>query len=177
MSKVVAVVAVLLLLIQSTTAAEKPNIVLIYADDIGYGDLSCYGAVKVKTPNCDKLAVAGLRFTDGHSVAAVCTPSRYAMMTGEYAFRKKGTGIASGLQGLLIDPERTTLPSMLKKGGYHAGVVGKWHLGLGTTPTDYNVAIKPGRLESASTTRGFCRRPATACRACGSRTIASSISI
>lgn len=129
------------------SAANKPNIVLIYADDIGYGDLSCYGATKVNTPNCDKLAAGGIRFTVGHSVASVCTPSRYSLMTGEYAFRKKGTGIASGLQGLPIDPNRTTLPSMLQKAGYRTGVVGKWHLGLGTTPTNYNEAIKPGPRE------------------------------
>lgn len=128
-------------------AAETPNIVLIYADDIGYGDMGCYGATKVKTPNCDKLAAEGLRFTDGHSVACVCTPSRYSLMTGEYAFRKKGTGIASGLQGLLIDTARATLPSTLQAGGYRTGVVGKWHLGLGTTPTNYNEAIKPGPKE------------------------------
>lgn len=127
-----------------SAAADTPNVVLIYADDIGYGDLGCYGATKVKTPNCDKLAAAGLRFTDGHSVASVCTPSRYSLMTGEYAFRKKGTGIATGLQGLLIDPRRTTLPSVLQGAGYSTGVVGKWHLGLGTTPTDYNEAIEPG---------------------------------
>ncbi len=131
----------------TASAADQPNIVLIYADDIGYGDLSCYGATKVKTPNCDKLAAGGIRFTDGHSVASVCTPSRYSLMTGEYALRKKGTGIASGLQGLLIDPDRTTLPSVLRKAGYRTGVVGKWHLGLGTTPTNYNEAIKPGPRE------------------------------
>ncbi len=131
----------------TASAADKPNIVLIYADDIGYGDLSCYGATKVKTPNCDRLAAGGIRFTDGHSVASVCTPSRYSLMTGEYALRKKGTGIASGLQGLLIDPDRTTLPSMLQTAGYRTGVVGKWHLGLGTTPTNYNEAIKPGPRE------------------------------
>jgi arylsulfatase A-like enzyme len=127
--------------------ANNPNIVLILADDIGYGDLSCYGAEKVKTPNCDKLAARGIRFTDGHSVAAVCTPSRYSLLTGEYAFRKKGTGIARGIDGLLIDTNKTTLASMLKGAGYTTGVVGKWHLGLGTTPTDYNVEIKPGPLE------------------------------
>jgi arylsulfatase A-like enzyme len=126
---------------------KSPNIVLIYADDIGYGDLSCYGAEKVKTPNCDKLAAGGMRFTDGHSVAAVCTPSRYSLITGEYAFRKKGTGIARGIDGLLIDTNKTTLASMLKGAGYTTGVVGKWHLGLGTTPTDYNGEIKPGPLE------------------------------
>ena len=129
------------------SAADKPNIVLIYADDIGYGDLRCYGATKVKTPNCDKLAAGGVRFTDGHSVASVCTPSRYSLMTGEYAFRKKGTGIASGVQGVLIDPDRTTMPSMLQKAGYRTGVVGKWHLGLGATPTNYNEVIKPGPRE------------------------------
>jgi arylsulfatase A-like enzyme len=137
-------------LVDGAHAAEahaKPNIVLIYADDIGYGDLGCYGAEKVKTPHCDRLAAAGLRFTDAHAVAAVCTPSRYALLTGEYAFRKKGTGIASGIEGLLIDTGRTTLASVLKGAGYATGVVGKWHLGLGTKPTNYNEQVKPGPNE------------------------------
>ena len=126
---------------------QKPNIVFILADDIGYGDLGCYGATKVQTPNIDRLAAQGLRMTDAHSVASVCTPSRYSFLTGEYAFRKKGTGIASGVEGLLIETNRTTVPSLLKRVGYNTGIVGKWHLGLGTTPTDYNGDIKPGPLE------------------------------
>ena len=147
--RLISLVAVgsLLAALRVSAAETTPNIVLIYADDIGYGDLGCYGATKVKTPHCDKLAAAGLRFTDGHSVASVCTPSRYSLLTGEYAFRKPGTGIASGIKELLIDPQRTTLPSMLKGAGYTTGVVGKWHVGLGTAPTDYNQPIKPGPRE------------------------------
>lgn len=131
----------------AVAAPERPNIVFILADDIGYGDLGCYGATKIKTPNCDRLAKDGLRFTDAHSPSAVCTPTRYAFMTGEYAWRKKGTGILPGTAGLIVEPGRTTVPSMLKQAGYATGVVGKWHLGLGTTPTDYNTEIEPGPLD------------------------------
>jgi arylsulfatase A-like enzyme len=128
-------------------SAERPNIVLIYADDLGYGDVGCYGATNVRTPNIDRLAREGLRFTDGHSAAATCTPSRYAMLTGEYAWRQKGTGILPGDAPLIIKPGRVTLASMLHDAGYRTGVVGKWHLGLGETRPDWNADIKPGPLE------------------------------
>lgn len=129
------------------TAADRPNIILLYADDLGYGDVSCNGAKTLKTPNIDRLAAGGLRFTDGHAAAATCTPSRYALLTGEYAFRKKGTGILPGDAKLIIEPGRTTLPGILQKAGYRTGVVGKWHLGLGAGDTDWNGEIKPGPLE------------------------------
>jgi arylsulfatase A-like enzyme len=127
----------------------RPNVIVILADDIGYGDLGCYGATKVKTPNLDRLAERGVRFTDAHSSSATCTPTRYSLLTGEYAFRKKGTGIAPGDAALIIEPGRTTLASMMKGAGYTTGVVGKWHLGLGPGPgkTDWNGEVKPGPRE------------------------------
>jgi arylsulfatase A-like enzyme len=133
-------------------AAPRPrpkNIVLVLADDLGWGDVSCYGATAVTTPNVDRLAREGARFTDAHASAATCTPTRYALLTGEYAWRQKGTGIATGDAALLIAPGRTTLASMLKKAGYTTGVVGKWHLGLGPGPgkTDWNTEIVPGPRE------------------------------
>ena len=125
-----------------------PNIVLIYADDLGYGDLSSYGATEIQTPHIDRLAQQGMLFTDAHAPSATCTPSRYALLTGEYAWRRDGTGIARGDASMIIEPGRATLPAMLKKAGYTTGVIGKWHLGLGGEGgPDWNGDIKPGPLE------------------------------
>lgn len=128
-------------------AASKPNIVLIYADDLGYGDLSCNGATAVQTPHSDRLAREGLNFSSGYCSSATCTPSRYSMLTGEYAFRQKGTGVLPGDAKLIIQPGRATLATALRNAGYTTGVVGKWHLGLGDGSLDWNGEIKPSPNE------------------------------
>lgn len=130
-----------------TTKTSKPNIVIIYADDLGYGDISAYGG-NVKTPNIDRLASQGLSFTNGHSTSATCTPSRYSLLTGKYAWRKQGTGVAPGNAPLILDPGKNTIADVLGKAGYKSAVIGKWHLGLGPKEgADWNAEIKPGPLE------------------------------
>lgn len=127
---------------------QKPNIVIIYADDLGYGDVSCYGATKISTPNIDRIARQGLRFTNAHCTSSTSTPSRYSLLTGEYAWRKEGTGIATGDAAAIIQPGRTTIASVMKKAGYTTGAVGKWHLGLGPKGgPDWNGEIKSGPMD------------------------------
>jgi arylsulfatase A-like enzyme len=135
------------LLASSALAADKPNVILINADDLGYGDLSCYGATKVKTPHIDRLAKEGMRFTDAHSASAVCSPSRYGLLTGQYPIRKNFWGPTPLTQELTIDLKQPTLASVLKSAGYATSVIGKWHLGFGKGKTDWNKPLKPGPLE------------------------------
>jgi len=127
--------------------AEKPNIVIIYLDDLGYGDVSAYGAGALQTPSMDELAKNGIMFTDAHASSATCTPSRFALLTGMYPWKNKQAKILPGTAPLIIDTAMATLPKMLKKEGYHTGIVGKWHLGLGDGQVNWNEAISPGPNE------------------------------
>jgi len=135
------------LLARAAEPASPPNVVLIYADDLGYGDVGCYGARLVKTPHIDRLAARGVRFTDAHSSSATCTPSRYSLLTGQYAWRKKGTRVLPGDAALILEPGRPTLASLFKEAGYSTACIGKWHLGLGRGDLDWNGEIRPGPLE------------------------------
>jgi arylsulfatase A len=126
---------------------EKPNIIVIMADDLGYGDIGCNGATALKTPHIDKLAAEGVRFTNGYCSASTCTPTRFSLLTGTYAFRQKNTGIAPPNGPAIIRPGTETLASILKKAGYATAVIGKWHLGLGDKAPEWNGELKPGPLE------------------------------
>ena len=119
--------------IKSNKAAdtERPNVIVILADDLGYGDLECYGARNIQTPNVNRLARHGIRFTAGHAVASTSTPSRYSLLTGEYAWRRPDTDIAPGNAAMIIRPHQFTMADMFKSAGYATCAIGKWHLGLG----------------------------------------------
>lgn len=125
------------------TNREQPNVIVILADDLGYGDLECYGAKNVQTPNVNRLAGEGIRFTNAHTVAATSTPSRYSLLTGEYAWRRPDTDVAAGNAGMIIRPEQYTMADMFKNAGYTTCAIGKWHLGLGdkTGQQDWNAPL------------------------------------
>jgi arylsulfatase A-like enzyme len=143
---------ILLLLTCAVTAvlaadASRPNVVVIYADDLGYGDVSCYGATKIKTPNIDQVARQGRRFTNAHATSATCTPSRFALLTGVYPWRRADAKILPGNAPALITPDIVTVAGVLQQGGYTTAAIGKWHLGLGGDTLDWNRDIKPGPLD------------------------------
>ena len=150
------VLAVAFLLFASPALAVKPRaIVVFYADDLGYGDTSAYGQTKVPTPNLEKLAGEGCRFTDAHSATPICTPSRFSLLTGRYAFRRPGTRILDGDAKLVLPvegdgEENATLPVLMKRAGYRTAAIGKWHLGLGAGegPIEWNGEIKPSPREA-----------------------------
>lgn len=129
----------------SVSEQRKPNVVLIYADDLGYGDLHCYWATRVATPNVDSLAAQGTRFVNAHASAATSTPSRYGLLTGQYAWRRPDTDVAAGNAGMIIRPEQFTMADLFKSAGYSTAAFGKWHLGLGdrTGEQDWNAPLSP----------------------------------
>lgn len=139
---------------QASPRANTPNIIVIYADDLGYGDVGAYGGKAVVTPHLDAMAANGLRFTDGHATAATCTPSRYSLLTGQYAFRKRAA-ILQGDAPLLIAPGRETIASLLSAKGYATAVVGKW-------PRDWRrcAGSDPGQLQPGSGRQADRTRPA-----------------
>ena len=133
--------------IRSEQTVKKPNIVIIYLDDLGYGDLSSYGATEISTPQIDKLANEGMMFTNAYATSATCTPSRYAILTGTYPWRNDNAKILPGTAPLLIGTDQMTVPKMLKTQGYNTGIVGKWHLGLGDGNVNWNERVSPGPNE------------------------------
>lgn len=137
--------------IRAESPSAPPNVIVILADDVGWGDPGCYGATRVKTPHIDRLAREGRRFVNGHASAAVCTPTRYSMLTGQYSWRRQAAGldrgVSNGASPLLIPTTLPTAPGLLKSAGYRTAVIGKWHLGFGQSKPDYNKDLVPGPLE------------------------------
>jgi arylsulfatase A-like enzyme len=127
----------------ATSATRAPNFIVLYADDLGFGDLGCYGAEGISTPNLDKMAAEGVRFNNFYATAATCTPSRYSLLTGTYPWRNPLAKILAGDAPMIIGPTELTLPGALKRGGYATAVVGKWHIGLGNGNIDWNTEIRP----------------------------------
>ena len=125
-------------------SATQPNIIIVYMDDLGYGDVSYNGASRLQTPNMDAMAMGGMRFNNGYATSATCTPSRYALLTGVYPWREKRAKILPGTAPLIIGTDQMTIPRMLKGEGYHTAIIGKWHLGLGNGNVDWNKLVTPG---------------------------------
>src|SRR6478672_5863009 len=156
----------LLLAAAPARAADRPNIVYVLADDLGYGDVKCLNPQgKIATPNMDRVAARGMAFTDAHSSCAVCSPTRYGILTGRYDWRSSlKRGVLGGYSPRLIEAGRLTVPALLKEHGYHTACVGKWHLGMdwplkdGGTARDYPDAWKVDYtrpIANGPTTVGF----------------------
>src|SRR5665647_844752 len=125
---------------EMATNERKPNVVVVLADDLGWGDIGCYGATKIATPNIDALAEQGTRFEDVHAASAVCTPSRYALLTGRYCWRSPlKSRVLMGHGPALVESDRPTLGSVFSSAGYRTAAIGKWHLGLGWRQKDGSV--------------------------------------
>ncbi len=124
-------------------APSRPNFIVIFADDLGFGDLGCYGAGGIPTPNLDRMASQGVRFTNFYATAATCTPSRYSLLTGSYPWRNPRARILAGDAPMIIAPDELTLPAALRRAGYTTSVIGKWHIGLGDGRIDWNGEIRP----------------------------------
>ena len=160
----IALAIALLSAVPPARAERSPNILLIYADDMGYGDLAIQNPdSKIPTPNLDALARSGMRFTDGHSSSGICTPSRYALLTGRHHWRDFH-GIVNALGGSVFKPERLTLPEMLKQEGYDTAAIGKWHLGW-----DWDAIRKPGTPKKVDEPRRLRLEQAGSRRAVGAR--------
>lgn len=132
--------------LQAKQPDKKPNVIIILADDLGFGDISAYGATEIQTPNIDRIAGEGLRFNHGYATSATSTPSRFSLLTGRYPWRE-GAQVLQGNAPLIIKEDMPTLPKMFKEAGYATGAVGKWHLGLGNGNVDWNKEIRPGARE------------------------------
>jgi arylsulfatase A-like enzyme len=128
---------------ESPSAATPPNIIIINADDLGFGDLGCYGAQGIPTPNLDRMAAEGVRFDNFYATAATCTPSRYSLLTGSYPWRNPKAKILAGDAPMIIGKDELTLPAALKRADYSTAVIGKWHIGLGDGEIDWNGLIRP----------------------------------
>ena len=143
-------ILLLVSIVSTSVAADRPNIVIILADDLGYGSLNSYGAdeAHIRTPNIDRLAKEGRRFTDANTPSSVCSPTRYGLLTGRYDWRtNQKHGVLNTTDPLHIETSRSTIASLLKSVGYRTAAIGKWHLGYGTEKADFTKPLSPGPLD------------------------------